>query len=179
MFARRGGPSGPVRILGVDPGTRVVGYGILDHQAGARPRYVECGLIRLDEADPMPVRLCNLARSIAELIAEFAPKVLSLEAAFHGKNASSALKLGQARGAVMVVAAERGLHVAEYPPALVKRAVVGHGRATKEDVKARVQLLFGLARAPAADAADALAIALCHSLYPEAPSSRLSRRTDP
>jgi crossover junction endodeoxyribonuclease RuvC len=131
-------------------------------------------VIRLREDDPMAVRLSVLARTIAELIVEFGPRVLSLEAAFHGVNASSALKLGQARGAVMAVAAERGLEVAEYPPAYVKRAVVGHGRATKQDVMSRVQLLFGLARAPTADAADALAIALCHAHAP-----RLPRKTGP
>lgn len=158
-----------VRILGVDPGTRVVGYGLIDVDPGARPTYVECGVITLEEKDPMPLRLSVLARSIAELIAEFGPRILSLEAAFHGKNALSALKLGQARGAVMVVAAERGLEVAEYPPAYVKRAIAGHGRATKEDVTARVQLLFGLARPPRADAADALAIALCHAHAPTLP----------
>ncbi|MDC0673999.1 crossover junction endodeoxyribonuclease RuvC [Nannocystis radixulma] len=161
--------TGATRILGVDPGTRIVGYGLLDHRHGARPAYVECGVIRLREQDPMPVRLSVLARTIAELIGEFDPRVLSLEAAFHGVNASSALKLGQARGAVMAVAAERGLEVAEYPPAYVKRAVVGHGRASKQDVMARVQLLFGLARAPTADAADALAIALCHAHAPKLP----------
>jgi crossover junction endodeoxyribonuclease RuvC len=165
---------GATRILGVDPGTRIVGYGLVDYRPGDRPVYIECGVIRLAEDDPMPIRLSTLARAIAELIAEFAPKVMSLEAAFHGVNASSALKLGQARGAVMVVAAERGLDVAEYAPAYVKRAVVGHGRASKSDVQARVQLLFGLARAPTADAADALAIALCHAHAPKLP-----RRTGP
>jgi crossover junction endodeoxyribonuclease RuvC len=151
-----------VRILGVDPGTRVVGYGLIDCRPGDRPAYVECGVIRLEETAPMPERLKDLAAAIGEIIEEFTPRILSLEAAFHGKNAASALKLGQARGAVMVVAAARGLQVAEYPPAHVKRAVVGHGRASKDDVQARVQLLFGLARPPTADAADALAVALCH-----------------
>lgn len=158
-----------VRILGVDPGTRIVGYGLVDFAPRERPAYVECGVIRLVESDPMPLRLSALARAIAELIGEFEPAILSLEAAFHGVNASSALKLGQARGAIMVVAAERGLQVAEYPPAYVKRAVVGHGRATKDDVKARVQMIFGLARPPAADAADALALALCHAHTPALP----------
>ena len=159
----------PTRILGIDPGTRVVGYGVLDHGVGARPVYIECGVIRLAAADPMPARLAALARAMAELIAEFSPAVLSLEAAFHGVNASSALKLGQARGAVMVIAAERGLQIAEYAPAYVKRAVAGHGRATKTEIMARVQLLFGLARPPTADAADALAIALCHVYAPRMP----------
>jgi crossover junction endodeoxyribonuclease RuvC len=161
------------RILGVDPGTRVVGYGLVDCD-GSRVTYVECGVLRLDESEPMPRRLLTLATGLADILREHRPHVVALEAAFHGVNASSALKLGQARGAVMAVAAERGLEVAEYPPAYVKRAVVGHGRATKEDVMARVQLLFGLARAPTADAADALAIALCHVHAPKLP-----RRTGP
>lgn len=159
----------PLRILGVDPGTRLVGYGVVDLAPRARPGYVECGVLRLDPADPMPRRLAELARAIDALIEEFRPAVLSLEAAFHGVNASSALKLGQARGAILVVAERRGLQIAEYPPAHVKRAVVGHGRASKDDVKARVKLIFGLARAPAADAADALALALCYAHAPAAP----------
>lgn len=151
-----------VRILGIDPGTRVVGYGVIDQRPGGRPEYVECGVIRLDERETMPRRLHELSRATAEIIAEFTPAIMSIEAAFHGVNASSALKLGQARGALMVVAIQHGLEVAEYPPAHVKRAVVGHGRATKEDVQARIQLLCRLARPPTSDAADALAIALCH-----------------
>ena len=151
-----------VRILGVDPGTRVVGYGLVDRR-GAGFEYVECGVIRLAETDVMPRRLLELARALGEIIREHAPQVVALELAFHGVNASSALKLGQARGAVMLVSAQHDLPVAEYAPALVKRAVVGHGRATKADVQRRIQLLCRLARKPASDAADALALALCHA----------------
>lgn len=151
-----------MRILGVDPGTRVVGYGLVDRGA-SRVTYVECGVIKLDEHAPMPRRLLTLATTLREIIGEYGPTALALEMAFHGVNASSALKLGLARGAVMVVAAQHDLPVAEYPPALVKRAVVGHGRATKVDVQQRVRLLCGLERAPTSDAADALAIALCHA----------------
>lgn len=150
------------RILGVDPGTRVVGYGLIDCQ-GPRFTYVECGVIRLHEHDPMPRRLLTLATTLAEILREHRPHVVALEAAFHGVNASSALKLGLARGAVMVVAAQHALGVAEYPPATVKRAVVGHGRATKSDVQSRIRLLCRLEREPSSDAADALAIALCHA----------------
>jgi crossover junction endodeoxyribonuclease RuvC len=120
-------------------------------------------VIRLAETDPMPRRLFTLAQSLAEIIAEYQPGVLALESAFHGVNASSALKLGQARGAVMLVSAQHDLPVAEYAPALVKRAVVGHGRATKADVQTRIKLLCRLAREPSSDAADALALALCHA----------------
>jgi crossover junction endodeoxyribonuclease RuvC len=158
-----------VRILGIDPGTRLVGYGLVDCDSGASGvrgagfRYVECGVIRLDEADSMPQRLFSLAGTLGEIIDEYAPAVVSLESAFYGVNASSALKLGQARGAIMLVAAQHGLPVAEYAPALVKRSVVGHGRATKQDVQSRIKLLCRLAREPLSDAADALALALCHA----------------
>ncbi len=148
-----------MRILGVDPGTRVVGYGLVARR-GARFDYVECGVTRLAEADVMPRRLLALAGALAEIIAEYAPQVVALETAFHGVNALSALKLGQARGAVMLVSAQHDLPVAEYAPALVKRAVVGHGRATKADVQRRIQLLCRLAREPAGGAPGPLGRAL-------------------
>jgi crossover junction endodeoxyribonuclease RuvC len=151
-----------VRILGVDPGTRVVGYGLVD-RGDAGFVYVECGVIRLAETDPMPRRLHTLARALGEIIGEYEPAVVALETAFYGVNVMSALKLGQARGAVMLVCAQHDLPVAEYAPALVKRAVVGHGRASKQDVQTRIKLLCRLAREPASDAADALALALCHA----------------
>ncbi|MBK7823804.1 crossover junction endodeoxyribonuclease RuvC [Nannocystis sp.] len=151
-----------MRILGVDPGTRVVGYGLVDRgEAGFT--YVECGVIRLAESDPMPARLLTLAGELSAIIHEYRPAVVALETAFHGVNASSALKLGQARGAVMLIAAQHQLELAEYAPALVKRAVVGHGRATKQEVQIRIQRLCRLSREPTSDAADALALALCHA----------------
>ncbi len=154
-----------MRILGIDPGTRIVGYGLVDcgRRGGAGFTYVECGVIRLDPEDVMPRRLLVLAGALGEIIDEYAPAVVALESAFYGVNASSALKLGQARGAIMLVAAQHGLPVAEYAPALVKRAVVGHGRATKQDVQTRIKLLCRLTREPLSDAADALALALCHA----------------
>ncbi len=110
----------------------------------------------------MAVRLHQIATGIEELIAEFRPREMALEAAFHGVNASSALKLGQARGAIMVSAARHGLAVAEYAPAHVKKSIVGHGRATKAEIQERVRLLCRLQTIPRADAADALALAICH-----------------
>jgi len=149
---------------------------------GARFTYLECGVIRLPEADPMPRRLLILATTLAEILREHRPHVVALETAFHGVNASSALKLGLARGAVMVVAAQHDLGVAEYPPATIKRTVVGHGRATKADVQARIRLLCRLASEPTSDAADALAIALCHAQLappPARPAADLSAKTAP
>lgn len=153
------------RILGVDPGTRTLGYGVIDRIGGTGRlefSYVECGLVRAPTAEPMVTRLHVIAQTLAEIIEEHRPDEVALEMAFHGRNAASALKLGQARGAIMLLVAQQGLSLAEYAPAQIKQVVVGHGRATKQDVQQRVRLLLGMQREPATDAADALAIALCH-----------------
>jgi crossover junction endodeoxyribonuclease RuvC len=150
------------RILGVDPGTRVVGYAIVDVPAPGRFDYVECGVLKVRAADELSARLLELGGALREVIAEFSPAGLAIERAFHGLNAASALKLAEARGALKLIALEHGLTVAEYAPAMIKRAVVGRGRATKAEVQARVRLLCRLGSAPEADAADALAIAICH-----------------
>ncbi len=150
------------RILGVDPGTRVVGYAILDVPAPGRFEYVECGVLRVRASDELGARLLELGGSLREVISEFRPAGLAIERAFHGLNAASALKLAEARGALKLIALEHGLSVSEYAPAMVKRAVVGRGRATKAEVQARVRLLCRLGSVPQADAADALAIAICH-----------------
>jgi crossover junction endodeoxyribonuclease RuvC len=161
-------------VLGIDPGTRRVGYGVIEveaaveHGGGALAgrggwRYVECGVLDLLGEGALTERLRVLGDEVHALIREFTPRHLALELAYHGVNAASALKLGQARGVIAYVAAQAGLAVHEYAPARVKRAVVGHGAATKAGVAERVRLLFGLQHAPASDAADALAIALCHA----------------
>lgn len=157
-----------IRVLGIDPGTRVVGYGVLD-LAGPDVDYVECGVLRLPTDESIPQRLHRLVTAIDEVIGELRPGVLAIEAAFHGVNAMSALKLGQARGAILALAVARGLEIEEYPPAMVKKAVVGHGRATKAEIQARVRLLCRLRREPSSDAADALAIALCYGHTRHAP----------
>jgi crossover junction endodeoxyribonuclease RuvC len=126
--------------------------------------YVECGVIRAPDVRDVGARLFAIACDLAEVIDEFEPQAFAIERAFHGKSAASALKLGQARGALMLLAHQRGLPTFEYAPAQVKRAVVGHGAATKQAIADRMKLLFTLRRAPAADAADALAIAACHAL---------------
>lgn len=151
------------RILGIDPGTRTVGYGLVDLVGRDGLEYVECGIIRPSPTAPVVDRLHEIAEGIADVIREFSPGTLALERAFHGVNAASAIKLGEARGTVMLVGKQHGLGVHEYAPTHIKRAVVGKGRATKEDVQQRVALLCGLRRTPSTDAADALAIALCHA----------------
>jgi crossover junction endodeoxyribonuclease RuvC len=171
---------GPLRILGVDPGTRVLGYGLVDLggvATGAGPgwRDVECGGIKAPVGREMPARLAAIALELTVVIDELSPAAVAIEKAFFGKSVGSALKLGQVRGAVMLLAGQHGLPVFEYGPTVIKRAVAGHGRATKFDVQQRVQMLLGLRRTPTEDAADALAIAMCHANYvsfpgPGAPS---------
>lgn len=162
------------RILGVDPGTRTLGYGLVERSPGPRGPvlvYVECGLVRTPEGAPMLERLRVIGETLGEIIAELRPDEVALEMAFHGRNAASALKLGQARGAIMLLVAQRGLPLAEYAPSQIKQVVVGHGRATKQDVQQRVRLLLRMKREPATDAADALAIAMCHATrLPSMPS---------
>lgn len=155
------------RILGIDPGTRKVGYAVIDATIGRRGpemRYVECGVLAAPAKGEVPARLFAIAEDLAAVIDEHAPVQLAIERAFGGKNVHSALMLGQARGALMLLAAQRGLPAFEYAPALVKRVVAGRGAATKDAIAERVRLLFELRRAPPADAADALAIACCHAL---------------
>ncbi len=150
-------------MLGVDPGTRVVGYGVIDAGGPGGFAYVECGVLRVDTSLALSARVHELSRGLTEVIRELAPHTVALEAAFHGVNASSALKLAEARGALREVCMQAGLSVAEYAPAEIKRSVVGRGRATKADVQARVAMLCGLHREPSSDAADGLAIAICHA----------------
>lgn len=149
-----------------------MGYAIVDVPAPGRFEYVECGVLRVAPKDDLHDRLVELAAGLRDLIAEFEPRWLAIERAFHGLNASSALKLAEARGALKLVAREADLGVSEYAPAVVKRAVVGNGRATKAEVQARVRALCRLGKVPRSDAADALAIAICH-----VQASRLPRAT--
>lgn len=169
---------GPQRILGVDPGTLCVGYGVIETHPdrGGAFEYIECGVLRPSRTLEVPARIAEIAEALTEVIAELSPTTLALEKAYHGKNAASALKLGQARGAIMLLAAQHGIPTFEYAPSTIKQQVVGHGRATKAQVQARVQLLFGLQRTPSTDAADALAIALCHGHT--APARRLATAAD-
>ena len=164
-----------MRILGVDPGTRIVGYGVVDVES-TRIQYIECGVIKTLATAAMPDRLFVITETLSEVIREFAPQVLVVESAFHGVNASSALKLGLARGAIMVIACQHRLEVSEYTPAYVKKTVVGHGRATKTEVQARVRMLCRLRKLPTFDAADALALAICHGRFGKHPILDLKRR---
>ena len=147
-------------VLGIDPGSRRTGYGLV----GVRDRrveYVASGCIKAEIGD-MPQRLGTIYRGVSELIGQFHPSEVAIEEVFLAKNPSSALKLGQARGVAIAAAVAAELPVSEYAARRVKQSLVGTGRATKEQVAHMVRILLKLPGAPQADAADALAIALCH-----------------
>ena len=151
-----------MRILGLDPGSRVCGYGVIDLSEGEL-RYVECGVLTATRTDDaMEVRLGEIACGLREVIAELDPQVVAVEDVFSHQNPRSALALAQARGMVLAVVGLAGLSVASYPPASVKKAVSGSGRADKDQVARMVQVLIGLGSLPKADATDALAVAITH-----------------
>jgi crossover junction endodeoxyribonuclease RuvC len=148
-------------ILGIDPGSRITGYGVIN-AVGQRIEYIASGCIRITEKE-LPLRLGQVFTGMNEIIATYCPQEFAIEQVFMGKNADSALKLGQARGVAIVAAVQHDLPVAEYAARTVKQAVVGKGSADKEQVQYMVQLLLQLPGRPQEDAADALAIAITHA----------------
>ncbi len=162
-----------VRILGLDPGSRVCGYGVIDEHEGEL-RYVECGVLTAPASHTMESRLGEIARGLREVIAELAPDVVAVESAFVHQNPRSALALAQARGMALAVFGLAGLVVASYPPATVKKAVSGSGRADKAQVARMVQHLIGLRSLPVADATDALAVAITHGRAVRPVATRLT-----
>ncbi len=174
-----------MRILGIDPGSRVLGYGCLElseqrGHAGGRSRVknavslpsgrsalqlVEAGVLRLGGKDSIESRLLSIAEGLAEVLKRLEPKVMAVEEAFFGKSVQSALRLGEARGVVLLSAAKVGIGVVQYPPATIKLRVAGAGGASKEALARMVQASLGpQAKGLALDASDALAVALCHAL---------------
>lgn len=149
------------RILGVDPGSRITGYGLVDVE-GREERFVDCGSI-FTKGDHLPVRLKTIFEELSALIEAFRPDQMAIEQVFMHRNASSALKLGQARGAAICAGVMGQLPISEYTPTQVKQSVVGKGSADKAQVQHMVKMLLSLPEVPAEDAADALAIALCHA----------------
>jgi len=150
------------RILGIDPGLRVTGFGVVA-VTGNKLAYVTCGCIRSDARDGLPARLAMIVADLAEVIARERPTEVAVEKVFVNVNPQSTLLLGQARGAAIAVAVQAGLPVAEYTALQVKQAVVGHGKAAKEQVQEMVKRLLNLPGAPSTDAADALACAIAHA----------------
>lgn len=148
-------------ILGIDPGSRITGYGVI-HQQGNKLSYVGSGCIRI-EADNLGDKLNIVFNGVCEVIKQFQPQMFAIEQVFMARNPDSALKLGQARGAAIVAATTNGLAVAEYSARQIKQAVVGTGGADKAQVQMMVKSLLKLPGTPQADAADALAVAMCHA----------------
>jgi len=152
----------PRRVLGIDPGSRVCGYGLVVAD-GNRLAYVECGVLTAPEDWPMEARLGEIARSLGEVIAELRPTEVAVEDVFSRVNARSALALAQARGMALAVIGMATLPVSSYTAPFVKKAVAGAGRAEKGQIARMVQALLGLSSVPRADAADALAVAITHA----------------
>jgi len=148
--------------LGIDPGSRRTGYGVVEGD-GRRLRYVTCGTIALPGNLSFPQRLGTIYRDLQKVIRGHGPHCMAVEAVFLARNAQSALKLGQARGAAILAGVNAGLPVHEYTALQVKQAVVGYGKAGKDQIQEMMRYLFGLRSALKPDAADALAVAVCHA----------------
>ncbi|HNC99975.1 MAG TPA: crossover junction endodeoxyribonuclease RuvC [Myxococcota bacterium] len=153
---------GTVRILGIDPGLRITGFGVID-KTGQKLAYVTSGCVKTNEAHSLPERIRTILEGLAEVIATHGPNEAVVEKVFVNVNPQSTLLLGQARGAAISALVSAGLPVSEYTALQVKQAVVGHGKAAKEQVAHMVCRLLQLPGEPSADAADALACAICHA----------------
>ena len=151
-----------IRIIGIDPGLRRTGWGIVESD-GVRLSYVASGVITSDAENDLAYRLRELYEGISGVIASYKPAEAAVEETFVNENAKATLKLGQARGMALLAPAMKGLKVAEYPPNLIKKTVVGAGHADKKQIQVMVGFLLPKARFDSADEADALAIAICHS----------------
>lgn len=150
------------RILGIDPGSRVTGYGVIEADGG-RLFFVACGVVKTTVSYPFAVRLNEIFDGINEVVQVHQPEMAAVEDVFLSANPRTAIKLGQARGAAIVAAMQNGLSVSDYSPKMVKQAVAGYGQAEKSQVQQMVRVLLNLKGKPSNDAADALAVAICHA----------------
>jgi crossover junction endodeoxyribonuclease RuvC len=157
--------SQPERILGIDPGTVVMGFGVVE-RVGSELRLIDLGSVKFSASKESVERLGDILASVEELLDRFQPTSLAVEAPFFGKNVQSMLKLGRAQGVVLSAGLRRGLTVAEYPPAVVKRRISGRGAASKEQLAGFLEAMYTIPVDPkrALDATDALAVATCHAL---------------
>ncbi|MDH3453971.1 MAG: crossover junction endodeoxyribonuclease RuvC [Desulfuromonadales bacterium] len=151
-----------MRILGIDPGTGITGYGIIDVE-GNRLRHVDNGIIKTRSSDGLPLRLKAIYDGLTAILTEFSPESVAVEQVFMAKNPRAALTLGHARGTAVLAAVNLGLDVHEYSALQVKSAVVGYGHASKQQVQQMVKVLLNLPEVAQEDAADALAVAICHA----------------
>ena len=158
-----------IRIIGIDPGSRITGYGIIE-KYGHRLGFITCGTIRTDREKDFSRRLLRIFEGLSEVMELYRPEVAAVEDVFVAHNPRSALKLGQARGTAVVAAMRQGLLVHDYSPRMIKQAVAGYGQAEKEQVQHMVRVLLDLSGVPSSDAADALAVAICHACRMDAPA---------
>lgn len=149
-------------ILGIDPGSRITGYGLVQEVGHHQIKYVDSGCIRTGKGE-LNERLLNIFNAICTIMEDYNPSEVAIEQVFMHQNPNAALKLGHARGAAMVASASFRAKVSEYSPREIKQAVVGYGAAEKDQVQHMIVQLLGLSKAPQADAADALAVAMCHA----------------
>lgn len=164
-----------IRIIGIDPGLRRTGWGIIESD-GPRLVYVASGAITSTSDDPLAYRLREIFEGLTSVLASFKPAEAAVEETFVNENARATLKLGQARGMALLVPALRGIKIGEYPPNLIKKSVVGAGHAEKKQVQLMVSVLLPKARFESADEADALAIAICHAHHRVTPAAVLARQ---
>jgi crossover junction endodeoxyribonuclease RuvC len=151
-----------MRVLGIDPGTAITGYGVVEEMQGD-VRSLAFGVIRTPASQSLPVRLQSIYREVRDLATKWEPSTAAVEELFFSSNVRTAMSVGQARGVTLLALADAGLEVAEYTPLVIKQAVTGYGRAGKTQMQEMVRLLLGLEEVPRPDdAADALAVAICH-----------------
>jgi len=162
-----------IRIIGIDPGLRRTGWGLIESQANSL-RFVAAGTIRSDDKAELAARLCQIHDGLAAILHDFVPDEAAVEQTFVNRDATATLKLGQARGVAMLVPARAGLRVAEYAPNAVKKAVIGVGHGDKKQIQMMVKVLMPKAVYDSEDAADALAIAICHAHHRQSVTGRLA-----
>lgn len=150
-----------MRVIGIDPGSHITGYGVVE-KAGSQLRHVDNGCLTGGKSSPLPERLRQIYDSLMETLETFQPQVIVVEEVFFAKNPSSALKLGESRGIVLLAATQKKIPICEYATREVKQAITGYGQATKEQVQKMVQRLLQLPEIAQVDASDALALAICH-----------------
>jgi crossover junction endodeoxyribonuclease RuvC len=153
-------------VVGIDPGTAITGYGVVGQTVSGEFELLACGVIRTAAQDPMPARLRELYTDFVALLTEFQPDHVAIEKLFFGRNVTTAISVGQARGVILLATAQRDIPLAEYTPAEVKQAITGYGNAEKRQVQEMVQRLLHLPTLPKPDdAADGVAVAICHLQY--------------
>jgi crossover junction endodeoxyribonuclease RuvC len=167
-----------VKVLGVDPGTAVLGYGVVESGSGQHPRLLECGILTTRARDPLPGRLRVIYDGITALVGRHHPDVVAVETAFYGRNVRTAVVLSHARGVILLAAEIAGVEVAEYSPALIKKTIVGRGAALKPQVGYMVAQLLRLKQSPTPeDAADGVAVAITHLMIADRPVRYIRQTT--